>query len=73
MTSTAEMVDWISAAEAAVLIGVSTKTLGRWRNHKDPKTGKPYGPKAKKNPGGSSAHVQYRKSTVLKWIDDQEK
>lgn len=73
MTTTAEMVDWISAKEAADLCGVTTKTLGRWRNRKDPKTGKHIGPGFKKNPGCLNAHVQYRRSVVLAWIQSQER
>lgn len=71
MTSLAEMIDWITAKEAAKLIGVSTQTLVRWRNNT--KNGKPvYGPSFKKNPGSTNAHVKYRRSVVLKWIADQE-
>lgn len=67
------MTDWITTEEAAALIGVSVKTLGRWRTNLDPKTGKPvHGPVFRKNPGACNAHVKYRRSVVEAWIRSQE-
>jgi len=61
------LTDWISATEAAELIGVSCATLRRWRAG-----GSVIGPAYNKNPGGANARVQYRRSAVLQWIKQQE-